>query len=67
MNLIHEGIWFEPLLTVNLIVNVFAFSFNSFCLDTSSLSTLWNDCGTCVHSVQELVIMMGMCTKQAVI
>lgn len=57
---------FESLfLTVNLIVNVFAFSLESLCLDTSSLSTLWNNFGTLfVHNVQELIIMIDMGTKQ---
>lgn len=60
---------FESLfLTVNLIVNVFAFSLESLCLGTSSLSSLWNNFGTLfVHNVQELIIMMDMGTKQGAI
>lgn len=68
MNLICESIHIQiSILTVNLIVNEFAFSVDSFCFNTSSLSILWNSCGgLCVYDVHEL-IMMEMCTKQGVI
>lgn len=53
---------FESLfLTVSLIVNAFAFNVDSFCLDTSSLSVLWNKYGTLrVHSVHKLILLMEM-------